>query len=140
MQCALGREPAEAALRVLYALPWASCIAAVNREKAKGKSQDVLECFTVQITMAVHELNHNVAVYVRKASNHALKAPGTKLRYVLLHPYDTALSKKLVFDASVNLNEISDEHAMGWSNFMTSTELDEYTVNGKYYMHADIIV
>jgi hypothetical protein len=136
MRCALGSEPAEAALRVLYDLPGSTCIAVVDREKAKGK-REVLECYNRQIITTVHELNHNVAVWFRKASYYTPTAPGTSLRFVLLHPYDTALSKEHVFDASVKLNELSYGREWGWPNFMTSKELDDYTVNGKYYMHLE---
>ncbi len=133
MKCALGRDPAKAALRVLYSMRETSSIAPVDRENAEGKVQDVFQWCNGQITMEVHELNHNVAVWFRKSSKFTPMAPGTKVRCVLLHPYDTALSKELVFEPSVCLNELSDGCAWGWSNFMTSKELDEYTVNGKYY-------
>ena len=129
MRCAFGSEPAKAALRVLYAFPADRFIAVVDREKAKGASYGV--CVTSnKIRVKVHELNHNVAVWFYKQSNFTPKEPGQEVRCVLLHPYDTALSKELVIDSS----HLNTEPSWGFPNFMTSTELDEYTVNGKYYI------
>ncbi len=135
MRCALGSDPAKAALRVLYSLPEASCIAEVDREKAKGKLHRVFQFCNHQFSCAVHEKNYNVAVWFRKSSNFTPKAPGTNVRLVLLHPYDTALSEELVFDAS-ELNDVKTGSSLLYPNFMTSKELDEYTVNGKYYLIA----
>jgi hypothetical protein len=73
-------------------------------------------------------------VWFRKSSNFTPKAPGTNVRFVLLHPYDTALSEENVFDVSM-LNDVKTGHSWVVPNFMTSKELDEYTVNGKYYMN-----
>ena len=130
MRCAFGSEPAEAALRVLYAFPADRFISVVDREKAKGASCDVSWFCNREIRMEVHELNHNVAVWFFKQSNFTPKEPGQEVRCVLLHPYDTALSKELVIDSS----HLNTRPSWGFPNFMTSTELDEFTVNGKYYI------
>jgi hypothetical protein len=105
----------------------------VDREEAEGDSHDVLSYRYFddsQVTIEVHELNHNVSVWMNKSSKFTPKAPGTNVRLVLLHPYDTALSKELVIDSS----HLNTRPSWGFPNFMTSTELDEYTVNGKYYI------
>jgi hypothetical protein len=133
MRCALGSDPAEAALRMLYSLPENRFIAAVDREKAKGTSHRVYSFPNMHISCVVHELNHNVAVWFRKLSDFPFYQPRTNAWFLLLHPYDTTLSKKLIFDVS-KLNDVDtgDEH--GCANFMTSTQLDEFTVDGKYYV------
>jgi hypothetical protein len=131
MRCALGNDPAKAALRVLYSLPVDIGITEVDREKAKGKLHRVVSFY--QVSVEVHESNHNVAVWFRKRSHFTPKAPGTNVRFVLLHPYDTALSEKVVFDLSV-LNDVKIGSSMGIPNFMTSEELDDHTVNRKYYI------
>jgi hypothetical protein len=120
-------------LRVLYALRETQNIFAVDREEARGKSHVVFVCCEGSIELAVHESNHNVAVWWRKKSNLTQKEPGARYRFRLLHPYDPARSKKLVFDAS-DLDDLHTNQKLGWPNFMTSKELDEYTVNGKYYV------
>ena len=62
MRCALGNDPAKAALRVQYSLPEDIFIAEVDREKAKGKLHRVFSFFHRQVSVSVHESNHNVAV------------------------------------------------------------------------------
>jgi hypothetical protein len=133
MRCALGNDPAKAALRVLYSLPEDIFISEVDREKARGKRHRVVLFYHRQVSLAVHESNHNVAVWFCKSSHFTPKAPGTNVRFVLLHPYDTALSKKVVFDVSV-LNDVETGSSIGFPNFMTSEELDDHTVNRKYYI------
>jgi len=134
MRCALGNEPAKAALRVLYSLTEDIGITEVDRENAKGKLHNVFSfCDHRQVKVYVHESNHNVAVWFRKSSNFTPKAPGSKVYISLLHPYDTALSKKVVLDLS-QLNDVKIGSSWVFPNVMTSFELDEYTVNGKYYI------
>jgi hypothetical protein len=121
MRCALGNDPAKAALRVLYSLPEDIDIAEVDREKAKGKLHRVCSFFPHrEVGVAVHESNHNVAVWFRKSSDFTPKAPGTNVRFVLLHPYDTALSEQVVFDVSV-LNDVETGSSLGFPNFMTTS-------------------
>ncbi len=48
----------------------------------------------------------------------------------LLHPYETQRARVVVFDLA-KLNTSFEE---GFSNFMTSTQLDEYCVHGNYYI------
>jgi hypothetical protein len=133
MRCALGSDPAEAALRVLHSVPEVQCITAVDRAKAKGISHAVIRFPELHIKCVVHELNHNVAVWFRKLPDFTPKQPGTNAAFALLHPYDATLSKKGVVDVSkLNDSDTGDGH--GWPNFMTSKELDKYTVNGKYYV------
>ena len=132
MRCAFGSEPAKAALRVLYAFPADRFIAVVDREKAKGASHRVCKVCNHEIRVEVHESNHNVAVWFRRKSDFTLKERGRKVRCELLHPYDAALSEKLVIDSS----DLNTSLRCGFPIFMTSTELDKYTVNGKYYITA----
>jgi hypothetical protein len=134
MRCALGSNPAEAALRVLYSMPENTFLTEVDREKAKGTSHCVYTVPNLHISCCVHELNHNVAVWFRKLPDFAPGQPGQSVRFVLLHPYNTTLSKKLIFDVS-KLNDSDTGCEKGWANFMTSTQLDEFTVDGKYYVH-----
>ena len=119
-------------LRVLHSVPEVQCITAVDRAKAKGTSHAVIRFPELHIKCFVHELNHNVAVWLRKLPDFTPKHPGTNTAFALLHPYDATLSKKVVFDVS-KLND-SNTDGCGWPNFMTSKELDKYTVNGKYYV------
>jgi hypothetical protein len=130
MRCALGSDPAEAALRVLHSVPEVQYIAAVDRAKARGTSHTVFTFPEWHIKCVVHELNHNVAVWFRKLPDFTPKQPGTNAAFALLHPYDATLSKKGVVDVS----KLNDSDGHGWTNFMTSKELDKYTVNGKYYV------
>jgi hypothetical protein len=130
MKCALSSEPAESALRVLYALPATCCITAVDREEANCKETAVLLVYGGQIDIKVHELNHNVAVWFRKTFCFTPKDPVQKARCTLLHPYDAARARELV----VVVSHLNTCPARGYPNFMSSTELDEYTVNGKYYI------
>ena len=129
MRCALGSEPVESALKVLYALPASTCIAAVDRKRAAGKSIAVLGWCDGQIALKIHELNHNVAVEFDRTSDFTSRH-GEHVRCRLLHPYDTARSREL----SIELSQPNASDLLVYPNFITSKELDKYTVNGKYYV------
>jgi hypothetical protein len=130
MRCALGSDPAKAALRVLHSWPEGKHISAIDREKTTGTSQCVYRSASHLFRCFVHELNHNVAVWFRKLPDFTPVPANQKLPFVLLHPYDATLTKELIFDVS----KLNDSDEQGWPNFMTSKELDEYTVDGKYYV------
>jgi hypothetical protein len=47
-----------------------------------------------------------------------------------LHPYDVTLAK----DVMPSRIDLRGKQRVGFENFMTSKQLDEYCVNGKYYI------
>ena len=135
MKSALGPEPAKAALKILYNIPADGRVCEINREKAQGECFSVCNFTYYNINLGVHESNHNVAVWFSKGPNADKKHPNgfRALLFVrLLHPYDVALAK----DISIQASELwgQERESWGFENFMTSKQLDEYCVNGKYYI------
>jgi hypothetical protein len=134
VSCALGPQPAHAALRVLYELEANTEVYEIDREAAKGRSHAVYESNlwdNVKVVLHVHESHHNVAVWlIKKQPYRDTRMPKFSSCIMLLHPYDVTLAK-YIFEEPTDLN---GKHQVGVENFMTSKELDEYCVNGKYYI------
>jgi len=133
MKCAMGTKPAEAALRVLYKIPSDQMIYEIDRAAVKGKSHTVCSWTMPEVTVSfqVHESNHNVAVYFATP----IESVGLSSGYLavkLLHPFDVARAKKI----RVEKTELNGNLGMGYENFMTSRDFDEYAVNGKYYISS----
>jgi hypothetical protein len=137
VKCALGPEPAKAALRVLYKLPADALVHEIDREAAQGKSYGVSRYYKGTVGLHVHESNHNVAVWLIKRQPDCDTQypnglpPPFRIYNRILHPYDVTLAKQITMSSS-ELNGY--KHQVGFSNFMTSKQLDEYCVSGKYYM------
>jgi len=134
VSCALGPQPAQAALRVLYKFDPNREVYEIDREAAKGRSHAVYESSIwadTEVVLHVHESHHNVAVWlIRKHPDRNTRMPNFSSFTKLLHPYDVTLAKH-IFGEPTDLN---GKHQVGFENFMTSKELDEYCVNGKYYI------
>jgi hypothetical protein len=134
MKCALGPNPAQAALRVLYELPAAMHVIEINREVANGKSLHVCTFKNAAIKLSVHESNHNVAIWFEKLPAADEKFPDgyPASHYLvgrLLHPHDVTRTKEIRMRA----RELNGKQKAGFENFMTSKQLDEYCFDGKYY-------
>ena len=136
LKCALGPEPAKNALKVLYNLPAADAVFEIDREAAKGRSHVVMN-FAGGTFVTVHECNHNVAVWAIKSQPVFVfgppprpLAPPDRIHASILHPYDVCLSKTIRIISS----DFDFKQQAGFENFMTSKQLDEHCINGKYYM------
>jgi hypothetical protein len=134
VKCAVGPQPAQAALRVLYELQADREVFEIDREAAKGRSHAVQESNIwegVNVALHVHESHHNVAVWLIKTKPCCdTRMPLAGLFTTLLHPYDVNLAK-YIFEDLIHFN---GKQQVGFENFMTSKELDEYCVSGKYYI------
>ena len=134
LKCALGPEPAENVLRFLYKLPPNHLVAQVSRTESRGQSYSPLCWIFRAISFRIHESHHNVAVWFVKDQNadqmHPNSYPAVWVRVKLLHPYDATKVKSI----SIQLSDLNEKQQVGCANFMTSTELDEFCVNGKYYL------
>jgi hypothetical protein len=137
VKCALGPQPAQAALKVLYKLRDDQNVYEIDREAAKGRCYGVCNWFNGAVNLHVHESNHNVAVWLIKRQPvcdtqypNGLPNPDRHFHTRILHPYDVTLKKEI----RVQKAELNGKQQAGFENFMTSKQLDEYCVNGKYYM------
>ena len=137
VECALGPQPAQAALRVLYQMPADHEVFEIDREAAKGRSHEVQVYDSLQVALHVHESNHNVAVWLIKKqpaydTEFPHGQPGIEFCKIdrILHPYDVTLAK----DVTPRRFDLRGKQRVGFANFMTSKQLDEYCVNGKYYI------
>ena len=135
VKCALGPQPAKAALRVLYGMRDDRIVCEIDREAAKGRSYGVISYHDAAVDLRIHESNHNVAVWLIKRPDCDTRYPNglplvKRFYHRILHPYDVTLAKEI----SVQYAELNDKQQAGFENFMTSKQLDEYCVNGKYYM------
>jgi hypothetical protein len=134
VSCALGPQPAQSALRVLYKLHADTEVYEIDREAAKGRSHAVCEDEIfggLRIALHVHESHHNVAVWLIKTQrDDDTSVPPVRMLARLLHPYDVALAKDIM-EIPLNLN---GKLQVGFENFMTSKQLDQFCVNGKYYI------
>jgi len=134
LKCALSPEPAENVLRFLYKLPPNHLVAQVSRTESRGQSYSPLCWIFRAISFRIHESHHNVAVWFVKDQNadqmHPNSYPAVWVRVKLLHPYDATKVKSI----SIQLSDLNEKQQVGCANFMTSTELDEFCVNGKYYL------
>jgi hypothetical protein len=132
MKCASnGTNPAIAALRVLYNLPSDRSIVEVNRQTAKGKVHAVWdwEFPDVTVTFRMNETNHNVAATFMSSTEISGLTSGI-LAINILHPFDPSRVQKL----RVQKTELNGSFGSAIDNFMTSTEFDDFTFNGKYYV------
>jgi hypothetical protein len=106
----------------------------IDREAAHGRSHAVYETKMfghLEVALHMHESHHNVAVWlIKKQPYRDTRMPKFSSGTMLLHPYDVTLAK-YIFEEPTDLN---GKHQVGVENFMTSKELDEYCVNGKYYI------
>ena len=138
VKCALGPEPAKAALRVLYELPADCEVIEIDRAAAKGRSHAVYESIMfggLKVALHVHESHHNVAVWlIKKQPAHDTKfphgQPPLSLFCRILHPYDVTLAK----DVMPSRIDLRGKQRVGFENFMTSKQLDEYCHHGKHYI------
>jgi hypothetical protein len=132
--CALGPQSAQAALRVLYKLHSSREVFEIDREAAKGRSHAVYESIMfggLKVALHVHESHHNVAVWLIKTQpDHDRSMPRFSSSSRLLHPYDTTLALD-IFGTPTDFNGLRQ---VGFENFMTSKQLDDHCVNGKYYI------
>jgi hypothetical protein len=98
-----------------------------KQPKANPISHFFLNWATGGTAVTVHECNHNVAVLViqnpQPESSNIIHAS-------FLHPYDVSLSKAI----RINSSDFDGKQQAGFENFMTSKQLDDHCVNGKYYM------
>jgi hypothetical protein len=140
MKCALGPKPAEAALKFLYKIPADKPVFEINRRVAKGKSHHVCSWPSLKLRLHVHESNHNVAVWCKKECHSDEKHPddfaptssgSSHVLVHLLHPLDVNRAKEIRMQV---LESNCKRQRMGFANFMTSTQLDEYCFDGKYYI------
>ena len=137
VKCALEPQPAKAALRVLYEMPADREVFEIDRFAAIGRSHEVWFEDEIQVALHVHESNHNVAVWlIKRQPAYDTKFPHgqpamQRLKIDrILHPYDTTLAK----DITPSRFDLRGKQRVGFANFMTSKQLDEYCVNGKYYI------
>ena len=136
VKCALGPRPAQAALKVLYKLRDDKNVYEIDRDAAKGRSYSVCSYCHGAVGLHIHESNHNVAVWLIKRQPvcdtiYPNGLPlGRRFYNRILHPYDVTLAKEI----SVQNSELNGKQQAGFANFMTSKQLDEYCVNGKYYI------
>ncbi len=135
MKCALGPDPASSAMRVLYNFSSDVHICRVNRADVNDEPNPgpVQLCRWPDTGVSFHvvEKNHNVAVFfIRqpRSVEHVFQQ-GQRLKLQLLHPYDVERSKAISFDLT-RLNTYDQD---GFLNFMTSSELDKYCINGHYF-------
>jgi len=139
MKCALGPEPAEAALKVLYDIPDDEGIATMYRRVANGKPHFVCHWAHLSIELRVRESNHNVAVWFEQepmSYEADEEFPGCIPNLIarLLHPHDVTRAKEISLQ-SAELNVLQNgPWQAGFENFMTTKELDEYCFDGKYYI------
>ena len=87
--------------------------------------------------MHIHESNHNIAVWLIKRQPdcdtqfpNGFTHPKSVFSARILHPYDVTLAKEI----RVQCAELNGQQQAGFENFMTSKQLDEYCINGKYYI------
>ena len=135
MKCALGPEPAENALRLLYELPPNYAVARVSRTESYGKSCSPLSWISRSVSFHIQENHHNVAVWFVKDADADRLNPngypeGRCLLVKLLHPYDVTRARPI----SIHLSQLNGLQQTGLPNFMTSSELDDYCVNGSYFL------
>ena len=87
------------------------------------------------LSLNILESNHNVSVTLKKQPS-TMKPPAAnqivrqETRITLLHPSDASRARELLLSTiSHNSHQLS-----GAKNFMTSKELDEFCMNGRYYV------
>jgi hypothetical protein len=87
------------------------------------------------LSLNILESNHNVSVTLKKQPS-TMKPPAAnrivrqETRITLLHPFDASRSRELLLSTSShNSHQLSINQ-----NFMTSKELDEFCINGRYYV------
>ena len=135
MKSALGPDPANSAMRVLYDFSSEVQLCQVNRAEVNDDLNPgpVPLCRWPDAGVSFHvvEKNHNVAIFfVRqpRSAEHVFQQ-GQRLKVRLLHPYDVKRSKAISFD----LARLNTHDQDGFLNFMTSAELDKYCINGHYF-------
>ena len=161
MKSALGHDPAKGSLRVLYGFAPNVHILRMKREDSHNEREhenplpvvlkwDVISgsnSWTQSISFRVVERNHNVAIYFARNDDSATIATpynpvsptirplersfqqGQRLKVMLLHPYAVDRAKVISFD----LTKLNSLHQHGILNFMTSAELDKFSVDGHYF-------
>ena len=86
------------------------------------------------LSLEIVELNHNVSVWVKKIPSMMPQPRPQVLETVtcmtLLHPDDSTRAKELHLSTS----SLNGHQQVGFENFMTSKQLDEYCHHGKYYI------
>ena len=142
MLCALGPDPAISALRVLYGLAKSSGNPHVMKRGTNSESgfeykqnyDQVIRGVDLRVQVRMVEKNHNVAVFFGRHSSKPFDPSffkqGCSIQIQLLHPHDTKKAKVTEWFDLTKLNTIEEG---GFPNFMTSTELDTYCVNGCIY-------
>jgi hypothetical protein len=138
MKAALGALPIQEAMRLFHNIGSDRSIHQVSRAESRDRAHTVSHGCAYwdnlsSLSFVIHESNHNVAAWFVK--DDPLKVfleiyPEVILSGKFLHPSDPRFSTSI----EVNVSDFNFKTSEGAPNLMTSAELDEFCVNGNFYI------
>jgi hypothetical protein len=139
MKAAFGAQPIQEAMRLFHDIGAERRVYQVSRAESRDRAHTVSSGCAFwnnlsTLSFVIHESNYNVAAWFVKDEPGKIfvdeSYPEVILYSKFLHPFDPKLSTSV----EVNVSNFNFKTSEGAPNLMTSRELDEFCVNGNFYI------